>query len=81
VRDDAGNPIEGAAIRVGDTLVFTNSDGEFFLRTRKPRSLPLEVAFTEFLNPAIFRVISAPAAIVAAPDGAGSEAEVVLQRE
>lgn len=81
VRDDAGNPIEGAAIRVGDILVFTNSDGEFFVRTRKPRSLPLEVVFAEFLNPAVFRVISAPAAIVAAPDGVGSEAEIILQRE
>jgi hypothetical protein len=81
VRDDTGTPIEGAAIRVGDQVLLTNADGEFFVRLRKAGVIPLAVVFGEFLNPAAFRIISAPLTIVASLDGAGSEALVILGRE
>ena len=81
VRDDMGNPVEGAAIRVGDQVLLTNADGEFFIRQRKAATLPLEIVFGEFLNAAGFRVVSAPAAVVASLDGTGSEAKIILARQ
>lgn len=81
VRDDRGEPVEGAAIRVGDQVLLTNADGEFFIRQRKAAILPLEVVFGEFLNAAAFRVVSAPPTAVASLDGTGSEAEIILARE
>ena len=81
VLDDLGRPVEGAAIRLGGQVIFTNTDGEFFIRLKKAANLPLEVVFEEFLNTAAFQLISAPRAIAASPDGAGSEAVIVLRRE
>lgn len=81
VRDEKGNPIEGAAIRVGAELVLTNTAGEFFVRSKKPGTLPLQVVFGEFLNTAAFRTISAPQTATASRDGASPEILVVLARE
>lgn len=81
VRDDLDQPVEGAAIRVGGQVIFTNADGEFFIRMKKPATMPLEVVFSEFLNPAAFRIISAPPTIVASPEGIGSAVSIVLGRK
>ncbi len=81
VRDNMGVPVEGAAICVGGQVILTNTDGEFFIRRRKAGTLPLEVVLGEFLNPAAFRVISAPPTVVASLDGASSEALIILGRE
>ena len=37
VRDEAGGPVEGAALDIGGEISFTNSRGEFFLRARRPQ--------------------------------------------
>ncbi|MEZ0333510.1 MAG: hypothetical protein ACAI18_05850, partial [Gemmatimonadales bacterium] len=37
VRDEAGAPVEGAALAIGGEVAFTNSSGEFFVRTRRPQ--------------------------------------------
>ena len=50
VQDETGRRVEGAAIRIGEQLVITNSDGEFFLRRNKIGTATLEVVLTEFLN-------------------------------
>jgi len=32
VQDETGNPVEGAALLVGEELVITNASGEFLVR-------------------------------------------------
>ncbi len=81
VRDEKGNPVEGAAMRVGEELVFTNAAGEFFVRCKKADTLRLVVDFGEFLNPAAFRLVSAPQTATAARDTAGPEVLIVLARK
>ena len=51
VRDELGQPVEGAALAVGGEVVFTNSVGEFFVRVRSPRQYDLSVRLEEFLFP------------------------------
>ncbi len=78
VQDERSNPVGGAAIRIGQEIVYTNADGDFFVREKKPGVLPLQVALGEFLSEATFEVVSAPATAVSAPDATASDLLVVL---
>ena len=80
VQDERGNPVEGAAILVGEELVMTNAAGEFLVRRKTAGILPLQVVFAEFLNPASFRIISVPRTAMPGPDGTESEILVILGR-
>ncbi|MDQ3208615.1 MAG: hypothetical protein M3Q37_08395, partial [Gemmatimonadota bacterium] len=68
VRDDQGQPVEGAAVEVGSDVVFTNSTGEFFLRVGRPTRSPVKVLIGEFLLPGQWEVVSAPAEVEAGPE-------------
>jgi hypothetical protein len=81
VQDQAGRPIEGAAIRIGQQLVFTNEDGEFFVRFNKAGTPTLEVVLTEFQNPASFRLASALPAVKVLPEALAPDVEIVLERK
>jgi hypothetical protein len=60
VRDETGNPVEGAAIEIGSELVFTNSAGQFFHRLGRPGRWPVKVLTAEFLLPGQWEVVTAP---------------------
>jgi hypothetical protein len=81
VQDQTGTPVEGAAIRIGQQLVFTNADGEFFVRFSKAGTLTLEVVLTEFLNPASFHLVSALPAVKLFPEATAPDIEIVLERK
>ena len=79
VRDEAGNPVEGAAVDVGGQLVYTNSSGEFFLRASHPQLFPLAVRTAEFLLPGEWQVVSAPAQVTAAEEEKSAAVDIVLR--
>lgn len=78
VRDESGAPIEGAALRIGDELVYTNAFGEFMLRQKTSGQLPFEVVLPEFLNRLTFRVVAAPPTVTAEPEDSAHDVLVVL---
>lgn len=61
VLDLSGQPVMGAALLVDQLSVYTDSDGYFYVRERKPRTHPLTVLVDQFLNGGSYRVVSAPA--------------------
>jgi hypothetical protein len=79
VKDEAGLPVEGAAIQLGDQLTFTNSSGEFFLRARHPDRYPVQVRLEEFLLPGGWEVVAAPAEARAQPEERSASVEIVLR--
>ncbi len=79
VRDEKGMPVEGAAIRIGEELTFSNAAGEFLLRVSKKQQLPLAVVGEEFLSPLHFTVVSAPLTVTAAPETSVVDVLVVLR--
>jgi hypothetical protein len=81
VLDQTGQPVEGAAIRLGQQLVFTNADGEFFVRRNRPGTLTLEVAWNEFLNSGHFHLVSALPAVKAFLEANAPDVEIVLERK
>lgn len=80
VRDEAGAPVEGAAVELGGELTFTNSRGEFFLRTRRPHRLPLSVELDQFLLPGAWQVVSAPEEVQAEPEDRAAAIEIILRQ-
>ncbi|MGI4853885.1 MAG: hypothetical protein ACRYF4_07570 [Janthinobacterium lividum] len=60
VVDDHEAPIVGAAIEIDGKLIFTDSEGDFFLRERKPTLHSYHVALGEFLDGYSYRVVTQP---------------------
>jgi hypothetical protein len=80
VVDEAGSPIDGAAIEVGGTVLLTNSRGEFFVRSGRRTSQRLRVLFDEFLAPGRFELVSAPESVEATVEEEAVPAKIVLRR-
>lgn len=80
VLDDAGQPVEGAAIELGGETVYTNSRGEFLLRTRRPQRYQPAVLLQDFLLPGRWQVRSVPAAVTAQPESRAQAIEIILER-
>jgi hypothetical protein len=79
VQDERGAPIEGAALDVGGEIVTTNSRGEFFVRTKNRRQLPLRVAFDDFLAVGNFEIMSAPGSVTPGEEDRAEPIRVVLR--
>ena len=80
VRDELGQPVEGAAVAVGGEVVFTNSTGEFFVRVRSPKQYDLAVRLEEFLFPGRWEVVDAPAQCRAQAEASAQITEISLRR-
>jgi outer membrane protein OmpA-like peptidoglycan-associated protein len=80
VCDAGGAPVEGAALDLGGQIVFTNSEGAFFMRDARMRRLPLTVLVHEFLLPGRWEVAAAPLAVESRPERQATPVEVVLRR-
>lgn len=80
VVDERGQPVEGAALRIDGDLVFTDSQGTFFVRKKKPREYRLEVLLDQFMFPGQYQLISGPTSVKATKEEVAGMYEVVLRR-
>ena len=60
VVDTVGNPVYGAAIGLGQNVLFTDSDGAFFMRDTKPRTYNFRVLLDQFLDGRYYQVLTQP---------------------
>lgn len=75
-----GQAIEGAALRIGTELAYTDSDGNFVVRMKKSSELNLKIAFDEFTTPGNYVVVEAPATVKAVRDDSAELYKIVLRR-
>ncbi len=80
VVDVDGHPLEGAAVRIGGDLAFTNSEGAFSVRVRKDQALPFAVLLDEFVAPGRYQVESAPDRVLPALDGEEKLYDIIVRR-
>jgi hypothetical protein len=78
VRDEHGTPIEGAALLIGDEIVFTDAEGEFLLRQKRAGLFSLAVVSEQFANPLQFKVVEAPQSVTASPENSAHDVLAVL---
>lgn len=80
VKDDQGNPVEGAALHIGKEVVYSDSTGAFLVRMSKHGPFPLSLAPDEFITNGVYETVSAPASVRAETDEAATVLEVVIHR-
>ncbi len=80
VVDEKNQPLNGAALRIGKELAFTDVDGRFFLRVKKARAYPVTVALDEFILPGYFEVVSVPADVQAVAEDSQEEIVIMVRR-
>ena len=80
VRDDHGEPVEGAALRIGKETVYSDSTGGFQVRLGKHGPFPLLVVPDEFTANGVYEAVSAPSVVRAEVDDAAANVEVVIRR-
>jgi hypothetical protein len=80
VKDDQGQPLEGAALHIGREVAYSDSRGHFAVRFRKHGPFSLQVEPNEFLSPGFFEILKAPPTAKAETDDAAQEIEIVVRR-
>lgn len=58
VREESGMPVNGAAVKVGGKILYTDSSGRFAARFPKAGAQPVEVMPDEFIAPGNWQVVS-----------------------
>ncbi len=81
VRDESGNPIEGAALHIGKHVAYSDSAGHFQVRASKHGPYALTVVPDEFLTNLIYEPVSAPAQVRADSDDAAQEIEIIVRQK
>jgi hypothetical protein len=80
VVDDSGAPVDGAAIAIGNTTVFSDSRGRFFLRLSSSRVVPVRVAVEEFIADGQYEMVSAPSSAMPKRESDSAPIRVVVRR-
>jgi len=80
VKDDQGNPVEGAALHIGKEVVYSDSTGAFLVRLGKHGPFPLSVVPEEFITNGVFETVSAPSTVRAETDDAAATLAIVIRR-
>ena len=80
VVDDAGTPIDGAAVDVGGALVFTDSRGRFFHRLSSNKAVPIRVLLEDFLATGEYEVVEVPASAVPRHERESTPIRIVVRR-
>lgn len=75
VVDEKGQPVSGAAMRIGKDLVFSDATGAFFLRVKNERAVALAVVPLEFTAPGVWATVTAPENIIP-----GEPVKIVVRR-
>jgi hypothetical protein len=80
VKDEQGNPVEGAALRIGKEVVYSDSTGAFLARMGKHGPFPLSVVPDEFITNGVYETVSAPSTVRAETDDSAANLEIVIRR-
>lgn len=80
VVDDTGAPVDGAALEIGGEVIYTDSQGRFFVRRPSTRPVPLTVIVSDFLTPGTFEVVEAPATVTPTREDRKDPVRIVVRR-
>ncbi|HEV2135682.1 MAG TPA: carboxypeptidase-like regulatory domain-containing protein, partial [Terracidiphilus sp.] len=80
VVDSSGQPVAGAAVMIDKLLIYTNDDGSFLVREKKPHVHALKVMTDQFLGAGAYSVVSAPAAVRSDAENSTPRVEIVVAK-
>jgi len=76
VKDDTGKPIEGMPVQIGKLVVYSDINGDFFVRDKRASTKTLSVLVADFNDLCDWAVVSAPLEVTT-----DSEATIVVRRK
>lgn len=79
VKDEQGEPVEGAALHVGREIAYSDSSGHFQLRCSKRGPYGVTINPDEFLTNAAYEVVSAPLQVRAEADDSATDIQIVVR--
>jgi hypothetical protein len=79
VKDDQGNPVEGAALHIGKEVVYSDSSGHFQVRFPRHGPYPLSVVPEEFITNGVFETVSAPHEVRAESEDSATDIAITLR--
>jgi hypothetical protein len=79
VQDKNGTIVQGAAVRVGKQLVFSNSSGVVFSRLKKGHAVTVVASPDDFAAPGQWRAVSAAQTITPVPEGSEQAFSVIVE--
>lgn len=80
VKDEKGDPVEGAALHIGKEAVYSDSTGAFMVRMKKHGPFSLSVVPDEFIANGVYETVSAPSSVRAEADEEATNVEIVIRR-
>jgi hypothetical protein len=79
VVDTAGHGVDGAALQIGTDVVYSDSEGYFFFRERRPKTHPFRVLTDEFLSPGSFGVVTSQEEVHSSSESTSPVLQIVVQ--
>jgi len=80
VKDQEGKPIAGAAIQIGNDVIFTDGTGHFMLRMKKHKTMEFAVIPSQFLTTGFFEVVQSPSTVSSEKEDQAPEVVVIVRR-
>jgi len=80
VKDQENKPIAGAAIQIGNDVIFTDGTGRFMLRMKKHKTMEFAVIPSQFLTTGFFEVVQAPSSVSSEKEDQSQEVVVIVRR-
>jgi hypothetical protein len=80
VIDESGQPVEGASLEIDRELVYTDSRGNFFLRRRSAKTVPVRLLPNDFLIAGSWEVVDAPPQATPRKDSDAARLTIVVRR-
>jgi len=80
VQDQEGKPISGAALQIGNDIIFTDSDGRFQYRSKKHKEVPFAIVPSQFLTTGFFEAVQAPPTVTTEKEDQAQEVIVIVRR-
>lgn len=80
VKDQEGKPIAGAAVQLGNDVIFTDGSGRFQYRLKKHKQMQFSVVPSQFLTTGFFEVVQAPSMVSSEKEDQAQEIVVIVRR-
>ena len=80
LQEEDGTAVPGSAVKIANEVVYTNSEGEFFVRLKKKGSYPMEVLTNEFLEPVSYEIVQSPQERVGSAEEEATPLIIIVRR-
>jgi hypothetical protein len=80
VKDQEGKAIAGAALQIGNDIIFTDGEGRFLFRSKKHKELQFAIVPSQFLSTGFFEAVQAPASVTTEKEDQAQEIIVIMRR-